>query len=307
MEYVVETHNLTRVFGTFVAVDKLNIKIKGGEIYGFLGPNGAGKSTTIRMLCGILEPSSGSATVLGYDLVKETEQIKSRIGYMSQRFSLYDDLTVLENLQFYAGIYNVPLRERKARIAEMIEMARLTGREKELAANLSGGWKQRLALGCAIIARPSLVFLDEPTSGVSPTSRRDFFNIIQDLARGGATIMVTTHFMDEAERCNKIAIISAGRLMAMDTPDNLKENTLRGVLVELAVPQAMEKLGSIERLPFVKECSLHGSLLHVLLESENSIAELQKLTGVEPKRIRPSLEDVFLAVVKEQRAGENNA
>ncbi|MBZ4654558.1 MAG: ABC-type multidrug transport system, ATPase component [Peptococcaceae bacterium] len=307
MEYVVETHNLTRVFGSFVAVDKLNIRIKRGEIYGFLGPNGAGKSTTIRMLCGILEPSSGSATVLGYDLVKETEQIKSRIGYMSQKFSLYDDLTVLENLQFYAGIYNVPLRERKARIAEMIEMAHLTGREKELAANLSGGWKQRLALGCAIIARPAIIFLDEPTSGVSPTSRRDFFNIIQNLAQEGTTIMVTTHFMDEAERCNKIAFISAGRLMAMDTPDNLKESTIRGVLVELAVPQAMEKISSIEQLPFVKECALHGSLLHVLLESENTLAELKKITGVEPKLIKPSLEDVFLALVKGQRAGEKNA
>jgi ABC-2 type transport system ATP-binding protein len=304
---VVETHNLTRVFGSFVAVDKLNIRIKRGEIYGFLGPNGAGKSTTIRMLCGILEPSSGSATVLGYDLVKETEQIKSRIGYMSQKFSLYDDLTVLENLQFYAGIYNVPLRERKARIAEMIEMAHLTGREKELAANLSGGWKQRLALGCAIIARPAIIFLDEPTSGVSPTSRRDFFNIIQNLAQEGTTIMVTTHFMDEAERCNKIAFISAGRLMAMDTPDNLKESTIRGVLVELAVPQAMEKISSIEQLPFVKECALHGSLLHVLLESENTLAELKKITGVEPKLIKPSLEDVFLALVKGQRAGEKNA
>ncbi|QNB46537.1 ATP-binding cassette domain-containing protein [Thermanaerosceptrum fracticalcis] len=307
MEYVVETHNLTKAFGSFIAVDKLNIRIKRGEIYGFLGPNGAGKSTTIRMLCGILEPTSGYGTVLGYDLVKDTEKIKSKIGYMSQKFSLYDDLTVLENLQFYAGIYNVPLGERKTRIAEMIEMAHLAGREKELAANLSGGWKQRLALGCAIIARPSIIFLDEPTSGVSPTSRRHFFNIIQSLAREGVTIMVTTHFMDEAERCNKIAFISAGQLMAMDTPDNLKESTIDGLLVELSVPDAMEKMSSIEQLPFVKECTIHGSLLHVLLESEGGMADLQNFTGVEPKPIKPSLEDVFLALAKRQRAGEKNA
>ncbi len=307
MDYVVETHNLSKVFGNFTAVDKLNIRIRRGEIYGFLGPNGAGKSTTIRMLCGILEPTSGSGMVLGYDLVKETEKIKSKIGYMSQKFSLYDDLTVLENLQFYAGIYNVPLRERKARIAEMIEMAHLTGREKELVANLSGGWKQRLALGCALIARPAIIFLDEPTSGVSPTSRRHFFNIIQDLARQGTTIMVTTHFMDEAERCHKIAFISGGKLMAIDTPDNLKESTIHGFLVELAVPEAMERIDSIGQLPFVKECTIHGSLLHVLLESKDSIADLKNFTGVEPKPIKPSLEDVFLALAKRQRAGEKSA
>ena len=222
MDYIVETHNLTRVFGNFTAVDKLNIKIRPGEIYGFLGPNGAGKSTAIRMLCGILEPSSGSATVLGYDLLRETEKIKSRIGYMSQKFSLYDDLTVLENLNFYAGIYGLSRRERQVRVEEMVAMAGLTGREREPVANLSGGFKQRLALGCAIIARPALVFLDEPTSGVSPTSRRKFFNIIQELASLGTTVMVTTHFMDEAERCRKLLYFS-GKLIAVDTPDNLKE------------------------------------------------------------------------------------
>ncbi|KJS22302.1 MAG: ABC transporter [Clostridiaceae bacterium BRH_c20a] len=307
MEYVIETRDLTRDFGKFTAVDKLNIKIKPGEIYGFLGPNGAGKSTVIRMLCGILEPTEGSATILGYDLLRETEKIKSYIGYMSQKFSLYDDLTVLENLNFYAGIYSITREVRQERIGEMLAMAGLRGREKELVANLSGGWKQRLALGCAIIARPAIIFLDEPTSGVSPTSRRMFFNIIQELANQGTTIMVTTHFMDEAERCHKIAFISAGRLMAVNTPDYLKRNTLEGFLVELAIPQAMEKISAFENLPYVKDCTIHGPLLHVLLDDEKHIGALRDFSGVEPRPIVPSLEDVFIALAKRQRAGESYA
>ncbi len=298
MEDIIVTHDLTRSFGKFVAVSKLNLNIRCGEIYGFLGPNGAGKSTAIRMLCGILQPTSGTAQVLGYDLLNETEKIKRKIGYMSQKFSLYDDLSVEENLEFYAGVYEVPLKESKSRVAEMIEMANLTGREKEVVANLSGGWKQRLALGCAIISRPSLVFLDEPTSGVSPTSRRMFFNIIQGLANNGVTVMVTTHFMDEAERCNRIAFISGGRLMATDTPDNLKKNIIRGYLVELAVPDALEQVGRIEALPYVSECNIHGPLLHVLLEHESNAADLRTVTGVEPKMITPSLEDVFVTLAK---------
>lgn len=307
MEYVVTTRDLTRSFGGFVAVDRLNIRIERGEIYGFLGPNGAGKSTTIRMLCGILQPTSGTGTVLGYDLIRETEKIKSKIGYMSQKFSLYDDLSVLENLNFYAGIYNVPRKERKKRVEEMIAMAQLTGREDELAANLSGGWKQRLALGCAIIARPSILFLDEPTSGVSPTSRRMFFNIIKNLAREGTTIMVTTHFMDEAERCHKIAFISAGKLMAMDTPERLKHHVIQGTLVELDLPDAMERISDLERLPYVRECTIHGPLLHVLLREERDIGDLRDFTGVQPKPITPSLEDVFIALSKRQRVGDSHA
>lgn len=296
MDYAVTTNQLTRVFGNFTAVDKLTLQIKPGEIYGFLGPNGAGKSTAMRMLCGILEPTSGTATVLGYDLLRETEKIKQRIGYMSQKFSLYDDLTAAENLYFYAGLYNIPRRERPGRVREMIDMAGLAGREHEPAANLSGGWKQRLALGCAIIARPAIVFLDEPTSGVSPTSRRHFFNIIRQLAGEGTTVMVTTHFMDEAEYCDKIAFISSGRLMAVDSPDNLKRNIIEGCLVELDLPGAMERLVSIEQLSYVKECSVHGTLLHVLLKSEAHLASLEEFTGVSPKPITPSLEDVFIAL-----------
>lgn len=297
MDYVVTTDELTKAFGNFTAVDRLTLNIRQGEIYGFLGPNGAGKSTAIRMLCGILEPTSGSGTVLGYDLTRETEKIKQRIGYMSQKFSLYEDLTVRENLVFYAGLYNVPWKERKSRVQEMIAMARLTDRENELVVNLSGGWKQRLALGCAIISQPSIVFLDEPTSGVSPISRRMFFNIIQKLAGEGVTVMVTTHFMDEAEYCNKIAFISGGRLVGVDTPDNLKENVI-GYLVELELPDAVERINSIEQLSYVKECTLHGPLLHVLLDDEAALAALRDFTSTEPQPITPSLEDVFIALAK---------
>jgi len=301
VETVVTTHELTRVFGSFTAVNKISMEIKQGEIYGFLGPNGSGKSTTIRMLCGILEPTSGSGTVLGYDLVREAERIKRRIGYMSQKFSLYEDLTVYENLSFYAGLYSIPHRERQKRIEEMIEMAFLKGREDELAANLSGGWKQRLALGCAIISRPAILFLDEPTSGISPTSRRAFFKIIQRLANENTTVMVTTHFMDEAERCYRIAFISEGTLIADDTPDNLKKNVIKGCLVEVAHPNALYMTDDLEKLPYVKECSIHGPLLHVLLESAGVIEALDQYTGVKAKIIKPSLEDVFVSLAKQNR------
>lgn len=301
MEYVISTRELTKVFGGFTAVDRLTLDVKQGEIYGFLGPNGAGKSTAIRMLCGILTPTSGTASVLGHDLLKESERIKQKIGYMSQKFSLYDDLTVIENLNFYAGLYSIPRHQRKSRIGEMMAMAGLVGREDELAVNLSGGWKQRLALGCAIIAGPSIVFLDEPTSGVSPTSRRRFFGIIQELANQGTTVMVTTHFMDEAERCNRIAFISSGRLLAVDTPDNLKKTVVKGCLVEIDLPDAMARINDLETLPFVKECDLHGPLLHVLLNNEQDVAALKLFTGVDPRIITPSLEDVFITLARDSR------
>ncbi len=301
METVVTTHELTRIFGSFTAVNKISMEIKQGEIYGFLGPNGSGKSTTIRMLCGILEPTSGSGTVLGYDLVREAERIKRRIGYMSQKFSLYEDLTVYENLAFYAGLYSIPHRERQKRIEEMIEMAFLKGREDELATNLSGGWKQRLALGCAIISRPAILFLDEPTSGISPTSRREFFKIIQRLANENTTVMVTTHFMDEAERCYRIAFISEGTLIADDTPDNLKKNVIKGCLVEVVHPNALYMTDDLEKLPYVKECSIHGPRLHVLLESAGVIEALDQYTGVQAKIVKPSLEDVFVSLAKQNR------
>lgn len=298
MNPAIETKELTRVFGEFTAVNNVSLTIEPGEVCGFLGPNGAGKSTLVRMLCGILTPSAGSGSVLGYDLLRHSEQIKRRIGYMSQKFSLYEDLTVRENLEFYAGLYGISRSDRKSRIREMLALSGLEGSENRMVGNLSSGWRQRLALGCALISHPAVVFLDEPTSGVSPTSRRSFFNIIQQLANEGTTVIVTTHFMDEAERCNRIAFISQGSLMALDTPRNLKLSTLQGHLVELEIPGAIERIASIEDLPYVKECSLHGPLLHVLLQSPHDVGELARFVGAEPRAITPSLEDVFIALAK---------
>lgn len=298
MNPAIETRELTRMFGDFVAVNRVSLTIEPGEVCGFLGPNGAGKSTLIRMLCGILTPSSGSGSVLGYDIVSQSDQIKQHIGYMSQKFSLYEDLTVRENLDFYGGVYGILHRKRSKRIREMLDLVGLEGSENRLVHGLSSGWRQRLALGCALISRPSVVFLDEPTSGVSPTSRRSFFDIIQRLANEGTTVIVTTHFMDEAERCNRLAFISQGHLIALDTPRNLKYSALQGYLVELEIPGAIERISSIESLPYVKECNLHGPLLHVLLQSKDYTGELARCTGTEPREITPSLEDVFIALSK---------
>ncbi|MCX5780711.1 MAG: ABC transporter ATP-binding protein [Firmicutes bacterium] len=303
MEYAIDCHELTRVFGNFTAVDRLTLQIRPGEVCGFLGPNGAGKSTAVRMLCGILQPTSGTATVLGYDLLREIEKIKSNIGYMSQKFSLYEDLTVLANLSFYAGIYSIPTRQRQVRIAEMLNLADIGNRQNSLVGELSVGWKQRLALTCAIISRPAMVFLDEPTSGVSPTSRREFFNIIQHLANRGTTVIVTTHFMDEAERCDRIAFMSDGVLLAMDTPDNLKNNTISGHMVALDLPHPMEYLATIEALPFVRDSSIHGASMHVVLDQVSDQFALQDITGVQSRPIMPNLEDVFITLVKKRAKG----
>ena len=270
----VETQDLTRTFGDFIAVDKLTISIKEGSIYGFLGPNGSGKSTTIKMLCGLLMPSSGSGTILGLDISKDSEQIKAKIGYMSQKFSLYDDLKVRENLNFYAGMYSLTGEAKRFRIKEMIAMAGLTGREDELTGNLSGGWKQRLALGCSIIHKPSILFLDEPTGGVDPKSRRMFWDIIYDLAIAGTTVMVTTHFMDEAEHCDRIGFIYEGKLIADDAPAQLKQQ-LPGVLLEIAADDPIHILARPEQVGF--------------------------FAALNPQKILPSLEDVFVYYVKSQR------
>ncbi|MEQ8200248.1 MAG: ABC transporter ATP-binding protein [Syntrophomonadaceae bacterium] len=303
MDYAISTHELTKVFGDFTAVDRLSLQIRPGEVCGFLGANGAGKSTAIRMLCGILQPTSGTAEVLGYDIMRQTERVKSRIGYMSQKFSLYEDLTVLDNLDFYAGIYSIPRRERNARITEMLDMAGLGNRGKVLVAELSVGWKQRLALGCAIISRPALVFLDEPTSGVSPISRRQFFDVIQELANRGTTVIVTTHFMDEAERCDRIAFMSEGKLLAFDSPDNLKRHFIKGQMVEISVPNPMQMIKEIEALPIVQEASIFGSHIHVLLSGAEDLALLNEAAGVEARPILPTLEDVFVTLAKRREQG----
>lgn len=298
MEYIIVTKNLTKKFGDFTAVDNLNIKIKPGEICGFLGPNGAGKSTAIRMLCGILAPSSGQGYVMGYDIDKEAEHIKKRIGYMSQKFSLYDDLTVFENLDFFAGIYSIPINERGKRISELLTLMDLQDDSKRLVNNLSVGYKQRLALASAIIAKPQVLFLDEPTSGVSPASRRSFFDLIQALAAQGTTIIVTTHFMDEAERCDNILFISQGKLLAFDNPEALKGSSMEGALVEIELPLPMTYMEKILSLPYVKDCFMHGALLHVLLNDQNNISPLEKELATTVKIIKPTLEDVFIALAK---------
>lgn len=298
MEDAVTTERLTRKFGDFTAVDKLNLNVKAGEICGFLGPNGAGKSTVIRMLCAILEPTSGSGQVLGYDLKRDSERIKQNIGYMSQKFSLYHDLTVAENLDFFAGAYGLASHIRKQRIAEMLALADLAGQESRMVSELSVGFKQRLALGCSLLSSPSLVFLDEPTSGVSPTARREFFNIIHSLAARGTTVIVSTHFMDEAERCDRIAFMSRGRLLAMDTPDHLKTGVIKGCLLELEVPNPMEQIDQLTKLAGVMECSIHGSMLHVLLQDVKAIPALEAAAGGKAQVITPTLEDVFLALAK---------
>lgn len=304
MKDAIIVNNLTRKFGNFTAVHDLTMNIAKGEVCAFLGPNGAGKTTTVRMLCGILAPTSGTAVLLGYDLMKETDSIKAHLGYMSQKFSLYDDLTAQENLDFYAGLYNIPAQQRKKRISSMLDLAGLSERHYSLASTLSRGLKQRLALGCAIIADPDLVFLDEPTSGVSPGSRRAFFDIIQNLAAQGKTIIVTTHFMDEAERCDRIAFFNQGRLLALDTPDYLKKNVLQGHLVAITTPDPVGLMDNVEALPYVRDCSLHGVNLHVLLESAEAVASLKQATGLEAKAISPNLEDVFIALAKRRKEVE---
>jgi ABC-2 type transport system ATP-binding protein len=295
--HTVELTNLTRKFGDFTAVNNVSLQIKQGAIYGFLGPNGSGKSTTIRMLCGLLEPTSGSGRVLGLDIVENSEAIKEKIGYMSQKFSLYDDLTVIENLKFYAGMYNLPIESEKRRISEMLALAGLEKRQNELAANLSGGWKQRLALGCSILHNPPILFLDEPTGGVDPKSRRLFWDIIYNLSLQGTTIMVTTHFMDEAEHCDEIGFIFEGNLIASDTPAKLK-SSIPGVLLSIPTLEPMALLedfasGNLSYLDIYP----YGASLHVLAEPDN----LEQFAPYSYETISPALEDVFVYLVKSHR------
>jgi ABC-2 type transport system ATP-binding protein len=297
---------LTRRFGAFTAVDRLSFDVQPGEIFGFLGANGAGKSTTIRMLCGLLRPTSGTAVVGGVDVARDPEAVKRRIGYMSQRFSLYERLTVDQNIQFFGGIYGLRGAEFEARRAFVLEMAGLEGRERTLTGALAGGWRQRLALGCAILHKPPIVFLDEPTGGVDPLSRRQFWDLIGELSRDGVTVLITTHYLDEAEHCHRLAIIHAGKLAAIGTAAALKSRFAERPIVEIQASDPVAAMTALERLPQVEKTSLFGTAVHAVLRSGGGdaasvsralVAAGQTVASAE--RVAPSLEDVFLDVVEQ--------
>jgi ABC-2 type transport system ATP-binding protein len=300
---------LTRRFDAFVAVDRLTFEVKQGEVFGFLGSNGAGKSTTIRMLCGLLKPTSGAATVGGVDVSRDPEGVKRRIGYMSQRFSLYERLTVDQNIRFFGGIYGLRRDKLEVRRKFVLDMAGLHGREQMRAADLAGGWRQRLALGCAILHEPQIVFLDEPTGGVDPLSRRQFWTLIDQLSSTGVTVLVTTHYLDEAEHCNRVAIIHAGRLAAIGTTGELKRMFGDRVIVEVHAGNPIEAMRLLDGMPEVEKTSVFGTAVHAVLrgESEAGTAAIAgrlegggvRVAGIAP--VQPSLEDVFLEVV--ERAG----
>lgn len=304
-EPIVEVRHLAKHFGTFQAVAGVSFSVRAGEIFGFLGPNGAGKSTTIRMLCGLLAPTAGEGRVAGFDIVRETERIKTRIGYMSQRFSLYDELTVEENIDFYSGIYRLPRAKKAARKDWVLAMAGLRDHRHARTADLSGGWKQRLALGCAVLHEPPILFLDEPTSGVDPNSRRQFWDLIYTLAGGGVTVFVTTHYMEESEYCDRLGIIYRGELIALGTPRALKAEHMTDAVLEIDCTAPAEAMGVIEGLPAVREVALFGKGLHAVAAdaaaAEAAIRAALPARGFRLdrlERITPTLEDVFVSLIE---------
>ncbi len=300
---VIAVEGLTRLFGDFVAVDRLTFEVQAGEVVGYLGPNGSGKTTTIRMLLGLLRPSAGTGQVLAYDIVRQAELIRQQVGYMSQKFALYHDLTVWENLQFYAGVYGVADQRR---IKEVLELVGLNEQANLMAGELSVGWRQRLALGTAVVHRPKLLFLDEPTSGVDPLARRAFWDLIYELVAGGVTALVTTHYMDEAEYCGKVGIMNRGRLLAFDTPAALEHSVLKGNVWELSVEPVLDGLRLLEKSRLVLRVSLAGD--HVRVVTPADVTDLQfhelfednHLQLIQVQKVIPSLEDVFLVLAEKQ-------
>jgi len=312
-QYAIEVKNLTKKYGNFVAVDSISFSVNRGEIFGFLGPNGAGKTTTIRMLCGLIDPSAGEGKVGGLDIFRQGEEIKKNIGYMSQKFSLYEDLTVLENIEFYQGIYQTEKASRKQRKAEIIQKAELVGKENELTANLATSIKQHLALGCALVHDPKIVFLDEPTAGVDPISRKKFWGVIKDLSQQGVTTLVTSHYMDEVERCDRLALIDNGHIVALDTPLNLKNNAMQDVLFEIECSEVMRGLEVLRQLPMVRDVALYGIYLHVVVEEERLASAIEKALTEKAIRVQrmnrivPSLEDVFVFLVEKEERNRQRA
>jgi ABC-2 type transport system ATP-binding protein len=302
-EIAVFAQSLTKTFGAFVAVDHVSFDVPTGEIFGFLGPNGAGKTTTIKILCGLLTPSSGEARVAGWDVSTQYEQIKRNIGYMSQKFSLYEDLTVQENIDFFGGIYGIPSAKKIERDEWVLEMAGLQDKRDTLTRDLALGWKQRLALGCAVLHEPPVLFLDEPTSGVDPPSRRGFWDLIHNLSGQGVTVFVTTHYMEEAEYCNRLALMSKGRIIALGTPTELKKNWMKEKVLQIKVSDLMRALELLQDEPEFKEIAVFGNTLHAVVDDIASAIEKARtiieadglsLDGFEP--ITPSLEDVFVTL-----------
>ena len=310
-DLAVKVENLERRFGDFVAVDRISFQVPRGEIFGFLGPNGAGKSTTIRMLTGLLAPSGGAGWVGGLDIRTQGEAVKEIIGYMSQKFSLYEDLTVEQNLDFYGGIYRIPKEKKATRKAWALEMAGLTGREKNLTRELAGGWRQRLALGAAILHEPRILFLDEPTSGVDPISRRNFWDLIRTMAHEGVTVFVTTHYMDEAEYCDRLALIYRGRIIALGTPDELKREHMPEDVLEVVVDRPVDALEVLPKESAVHEAALFGTTLHVVVADAAADAPIVRAAlvraGIRVDRIEkilPSLEDVFVSLIEAEDRAE---
>ena len=303
-DLAIQVTDLSKRFGKFVAVDRVSFEVRRGEVFGFLGPNGSGKSTTIRMLCGILLPSSGVGRVAGYDVAREPEQVRQNIGYMSQKFSLYEELTVQENLDFFAGIYGLPAGQAATRREEVLRMGGLGGERDVLTRDLPGGLRQRLAIACAVIHRPPVLFLDEPTAGVDPISRREFWELIRTMAAAGTAILVTTHYMDEAEQCHTLAFIYQGRIIANGPPARLKAN-LQGCLLEIQVaPDAlMPALQALQTYPEAGDVAMFGAALHLTLASRQALPALRAflqakgIAGAQVDTIVPSLEDVFVSLV----------
>jgi ABC-2 type transport system ATP-binding protein len=299
-EPVIVVENLTRLFGEFVAVDHINFAVNAGEVVGYLGPNGSGKTTTIRMLLGLLQPSDGKATVLGFDVFKQSEEIRARVGYMSQKFAIYDDLTTLENLTFYGGVYGI---KDKARIQHTLELVGLKGHEKTLTRDMSTGWRQRLSLGIALVHEPKLLFLDEPTSGVDPTARRAFWDLIYELAESGVTILVTTHYMDEAEYCERVGVMRDGKLLAMDTPTILKKTFITGDVWEVYARPLEKGLEILTAMEGVERVGLAGDHLRVISqrvgkEAMQSLLSGESISVEKIERGEPTLEDVFLSLAR---------
>ncbi|MGO9317111.1 MAG: ATP-binding cassette domain-containing protein [Terracidiphilus sp.] len=307
----VVVENLVKRFGDFVAVDRINLAVRKGEVFGFLGPNGAGKSTTIRMLCGLLKPTSGHAEVAGFDVSRDPESVRQNIGYMSQKFSLYNDLTVIENIRLFAGLYSVPASNLQQRIDWTLKMANLKGQENLITGTLPGGWKQRLALGCAVLHKPPVLFLDEPTSGVDPITRRQFWELIHHMAEEGVTVFVTTHYMEEAEYCNRLALIFRGKIVALGTPSELKRDSMKGELLLVECEPMGDAVQVLQSAPGVMYAAVFGNALHlVVADVAQSVPQLESylakrgITITRMEKIRPSLEDVFVSLTTGSEAAE---